>query len=407
MKRIVSALLAALLCLSFPAFSPVLAETQAAENASDSVARDISMQCVYNDIPAERSNLTDGTYAVYFESSVVQKFSTLRIVPPEGETVGALYIQWMYFPPVADIQIEDENGEWVTVAQGCGKYFAEYIPVPDIRQEFRIVDHDDNSQKIFIREMKVFTPGAAPDGVQLWQEPGDKVDLMLMVGHPDDEVLWFGGLLPYYGGELQKNVLVVCAAMNWSLRRLELLDCLWACGIRTHPIHSRLEDQYEVTRKEILSIWGEARVKKMYTEYIRKYKPDVLVLHDVKGEYGHPIHQAVSYLGRECAKLAADPSVYPEQVEAYGVWDIPKIYIHLYEENQITLDWNQPLKRFGGKTSLEVAQEAYTWHISQSEKSYAVLDHGKYDNSVFGLYRTLVGPDVEKNDFFEHIPPAE
>ena len=58
-------------------------------------------------------------------------------------------------------------------------------------------------------------------------------------------------------------------------------------------------------------------------------------------------------------------------------------------------------------TSLEVAQEAYTWHISQSEKSYAVLDHGKYDNSVFGLYRTLVGPDVEKNDFFEHIPPAE
>ena len=174
MKRIVSALLAALLYLSFPAFSPVLAETQAAENASDSVARDISMQCVYNDIPAERSNLTDGTYAVYFESSVVQKLSTLRIVPPEGETVGAVYIQWMYFPPVADIQIEDENGEWVTVAQGCGKYFAEYIPGPDIRQEFRIVDHDDNSQKIFIREMKVFTPGAAPDGVQLWQEPGTR-----------------------------------------------------------------------------------------------------------------------------------------------------------------------------------------------------------------------------------------
>ena len=31
-------------------------------------------------------------------------------------------------------------------------------------------------------------------------------------------------------------------------------------------------------------------------------------------------------------------------------------------------------------------------------------DGGEWDNALFGLWRTNVGPDVEKNDLFENIP---
>ena len=34
---------------------------------------------------------------------------------------------------------------------------------------------------------------------------------------------------------------------------------------------------------------------------------------------------------------------------------------------------------------------------------WAVLDGGIYDNSLFGLFSSTVGPDVEKNDLFEHL----
>ncbi len=68
--------------------------------------------------------------------------------------------------------------------------------------------------------MKVLTPGIPPDTVQICQKPGEKVDMILIAGHPDDELLWFGGLLPYYAGELKKSVLFITAAMTRTIRRL-------------------------------------------------------------------------------------------------------------------------------------------------------------------------------------------
>ena len=67
------------------------------------------------------------------------------------------------------------------------------------------------------------------------------------------------------------------------------------------------------------------------------------------------------------------------------------------------MDWRVPLEAFGGKTSFEVAEEGFRCHISQQSTDYHVEDWGPWDNSLFGLYRTTVGPDTEKNDFFENL----
>ena len=86
---------------------------------------------------------------------------------------------------------------------------------------------------------------------------------------------------------------------------------------------------------------------------------------------------------------------------------MPKCYIHLYGENVIDMDWRQPLSAFGGKTSFEVAEEAFRCHKSQQKTDYHVEDWGPADNSLFGLYRSLVGPDEKKNDFFENLRDPE
>ena len=69
----------------------------------------------------------------------------------------------------------------------------------------------------------------------------------------------------------------------------------------------------------------------------------------------------------------------------------------------IDMDWRQPLEAFGGKTSFEVAEAGFRCHISQQNTDYHVEDWGPWDNSLFGLYRTTVGPDEAKDDFFENI----
>ena len=81
----------------------------------------------------------------------------------------------------------------------------------------------------------------------------------------------------------------------------------------------------------------------------------------------------------------------------------------------ILFDWNAPLASFGDQTGLEVAQAAFACHQSQvgakiKDKEGRVFvcevaDGGYYDNAVFGLSGTQVGPDVAGNDLFENVPP--
>ena len=67
------------------------------------------------------------------------------------------------------------------------------------------------------------------------------------------------------------------------------------------------------------------------------------------------------------------------------------------------MDWRQPLDAFGGRTAFDMACEAFKKHRTQQSGKYQVLDSGKNDNRLFGLYYSTVGPDEAGVDMFEHL----
>lgn len=369
------------------------------------LAEDITAQCVFNGKTNHRklNYMRDNSYQTFWESEADHGLHLLRIAPPEGSALGGLMIRWKGEPVAMQIQLRDGEDQWRTVARSGGTFQTEYIPLFGAQEEVRLLGGEDGTTQLNICEITVLTPGRLPEWVQLWQKAPDKADMMLLSGHPDDELLWFGGLLPTYAGERNKRVVVVCAAHCANIRRLELLDGLWTCGVRIYPVFMGLRDHLTNDKQQVFGIWGREETRAKVAELYRRYRPDVVVTHDVRGEYGHGVHRALSDAARAAVALAADPSYAPECAAELGVWEVPKVYVHLWEENQLHMDWTVPLSAFGGQDSLSVAAQALECHKSQTQRGWCMKRAEPWDNTLFGLYHTTVGLDEMKNDLFEHI----
>ena len=148
--------------------------------------------------------------------------------------------------------------------------------------------------------------------------------------------------------------------------------------------------------------WSRESVYRFVTEVYRACRPDVVVTQDVNGEYGHGAHRAAADAAQAAVALAADAS-YQKKMAHSEPWQIKKLYIHLYEQNPVKMDWRKPLAAFEGQTAFDVACRAFACHVSQQKTDYHVEDFGPYDNSRFGLAFSAVGEDTRKDDFFEHV----
>lgn len=281
-----------------------------------------------------------------------------------------------------------------------------------------------SSGEASVNELRIFSPGALPDWVEQWNKiPQGEADLLLLSTHGDDEQLFFAGLLPWYAAQQGKRVQVVYFTDHrniTSIRVHEMLRGLWAVGVRDYPVFGAFPDYYTFDMEDAYSFYEEEGFSRdallaFVTRQLRYYRPLVAVGHDEKGEYGHGMHQLTSDLLKKAVAASADSAQFPDSAQEYGVWQVPKTYLHLYPESQITLNWDIPMDAFGGKTAYEVTKELgfprhesqvsdFAWYFQGADRA---SDVERYSPCLYGLWHSTVGPDSEKDDFFENLAPVE
>ena len=341
--------------------------------------------------------LTDGSYHTEKE---IYRGDTVTI-RAEAE-ICALYFQWDRPPLPWTLVCGEQEQE-----QGQFGFVHEYVVLPEPCTEVEL--HLSRGNDYGITEVYAFSAGARPDWVQDWQPPWEEPEILVVATHSDDEFIFFGGLIPKYVDE-GRRLQMLYIVRHTSFRRHEMLNSLWTAGVTHYPVMTESSDIYKPTVREVREYYGVNYVTNFLIEQLRRFRPQVVVGQAVDGDSGHPVH----IFGVECLRSAVDrcpdPEADPASAEMYGVYEIPKVYLHLYgePEDMVTLDYDPPLASFGGATAWEVAELAFQQCVTQYEAAkYEVYGEGSvHDTRKYGLYQSLVGPDLEKNDLFENLPTA-
>ncbi|MCL2867194.1 MAG: PIG-L family deacetylase [Clostridia bacterium] len=369
-------------------------------------AKDMAKNCRFaSNAGGKTARLTDNNYSGAFRTGA-KVGASLQVTLPAGASCQGISIHWGEMS--ADYEVQVAIGDtWETVHRGVVLYVNEYIALGGTNR-FRIRTVGDTKEILSIMQLKVYGQGTLPDDVQQWEPPPEKADIMLVAAHPDDEFIFMGGTIPYYAVERGYDVVVVYMTGANRLRLHEMLAGLWAVGYRHYPVMLGFRDRFCRGLEEGLYYWNEQAVVDSLANLYRQYRPSCVVTHDLNGEYNHGNHCATAHGAVAALKRAGDVSFmsdYPPYVPL-------KLYLHLYEQNPIYMDWSQPLTAFGGRSAIDIAALGFSKHVSQS-RSYTsfqgrrfyfeVVLGGPLDNGAFGLYHSEVGPDRLKNDFMENI----
>lgn len=372
-------------------------------------ANDITEDCKFKVCSSGRKYtlMTDKKYTSYWESNKI-KTPWIAITAPEGKPIAGLYVCFGNMPESWEIQTSDDGKDWFTAVPGDTRFLHAYVALPQPAQHVRLAVTSEKKTALRINDLFVLSEGDLPDWVQVWQPTEEKADILFLSTHPDDELIFFGGAIPTYAVEQQRKVVVAYFSRSNTTRSSELLNGLWHMGVRTYPVIGNFKDSYAKNLKAAYkTAGGKGKVNEWIVGLYRQYKPEVVVTQDTNGEYGHKQHMMIADAAQNCIALAANEDEFTASTIAYGTWQVKKLYLHLYPENQITFDWTVPLKSMNGATGIELAEEAYTLHKTQASSGMSVTETGtKYDNRVFGLAFTTVGEDVRKDDFLENIYDA-
>ncbi len=350
--------------------------------------------------------------------------AAITLENPAG--IGSLYLIFDY--EYGEYAIRDNNSEKV-ISAGTYGFLHEFA---DLESGFGYaptsITVDFANGGVQLSEIYVFSTGETPSFVQKWEPPLDgKADILVMPTHGDDDQLFFAGLFPYYAGELDCAVQVAYLTDHrcyTNVRIHEIINGLWVSGVENYPVFASrldfmtpgngLKDAYDLYAKYGIS---KDQLIGFAVEQFRRFKPQVVVGHDINGEYGHAMHKVYADIIMKGIEISNNPESYPESAQKYGLWDVPKTYLHLLEDNPIALNYDIALDHFNGLTAFQVTQKyGLPCHVSQKYYSTFSLwytdlegeltkatDIKVYSPCKFGLYRSTIGPDVKKNDFLENI----
>lgn len=326
------------------------------------------------------------------------------------DSIGYVYVKFATTPVTYTITYNRTVG---TVAYNTGDDDMCVISAGENGFLHELTVIDDNVSSIMITseyDMKVadillFSCGELPPDIQRWEPTLDEYDMLCFPTHADDESLFMGALIAesVARGRLVQAALI-CNDKKDPERPHEFLDAVWTLGIRTYPIIGNFRDHYSQSLRYASTQYDTDEMRGFIVECIRRTKPSVVVAHDIDGEYGHGAHMLTSLLVREAIELTDNSESYPESASEYGVHKVKKLFLHLYNQNNIRLDVHKTYDALGGKSPFDLAVAAYDCHVSQHVwTNLYVRTTGDYDCSSFGLYYSDVGYDVASGDVFEGV----
>ena len=378
---------------------------------SNVYAEDITKSTVItiNDTPINKK-ATDNKENTYIKISKDEK-----ITIKSNEEIHGIYIIYEYSSQTGILSTSTNN-----IKIGTNNFLHEYININDTlgaSNELTLI----YDEEVKIAEIYILSSGELPSFVEVWEPSCEVADLLLFSTHSDDEHLFFLGLLPTYVAKDAYVQVVYFANHNDASNRLhEQLHGLYTVGIRNYPVMGIIPDAYSTSLNGAISNLKSAGLTeedalKFQVEMIRRFKPQVVVGHDENGEYSHGQHILNTHLLKQAIYKANDLNYDEASYNKYGNWQISKLYLHLYKEKEINMNYDIPLDYFGGKTAYQVSKEGYKKHLSQQWTWFTGWINGKNNNYTkatdittysplkYGLFYSSVGDDLEKNDMFENI----
>lgn len=336
------------------------------------------------------------------------------------------------------IEFDEEPGTYTlegASSKSCGEngFLHEYIELGSSASEsIKLIF----SERPGVRAVYAFGSTDVPARVQKWERPFEASDLLLISSHADDEQLFFAGILPYYTQVAKLRVQVLYATDNnaASGRQHERLDGLWGVGVRAYPTSLGYGDYYSESAEQALAgLKDEGLTLQSVTADIKKVietcKPQVLVTHDINGEYGHGMHKLIARavmnivfdeIDRLSSGTLPDPGAGPSD-SARSWLDtndyLKKIYLHMYPHRQIVLGFmDESFAELEDMTPFQVTQRyGFSCHKSQHWTWFKKWIYGAnnqitkaseiktYNPAYYGLIYTAAGNDSSKDDFFENI----
>ena len=168
--------------------------------------------------------------------------------------------------------------------------------------------------------------------------------VLYIAAHPDDEntrlISYLAGHRGYRVGYLsltrgdggQNLIGDEKGPLLGILRTQELLGARSIDG--GEQMFSRAIDfGYSKTPEETLEIWNKDKILADVVWAIRKFRPDVIITRFAtpkRGGGGHGHHTASAMLAHEAFDIAADPTVYPEQLKYVAPWQPKRLYWNMY-----------------------------------------------------------------------------
>ena len=323
----------------------------------------------------------------------------------DGVPARMLYLAWRTLPEPFTLTQFAKDGTQISSIPGETWELNQLYKISPEARKISITSQADMD----LCSALVYGPNMLPKSYHPWNPTPEKLDYLVIATHPDDDILFLGAIVPLLGvSRGLSGTILYTATRGIRYRCDEALNGAWAMGLRNHPLFAGFPNLLPKEQYRRGKEFSVDALTAYYVSVLRRFKPEVVVTHDVDGEYGHWQHINVSRAVQNAVSLAADATYDPTSAAQFGTFQVKKLYLHLYPENKLTLDVYRPLPALGGRNVMEVATAAFAEHKSQVKVDhYRVRNDGFYRLSDFGLAFSSVGADTGKNDLMEHIDPSD